>query len=438
MSTAHNCNKTDLSKLYHEGDPKNFFDLFTDYGYGPCNSAITRLIRPALLQFVSDRREAKINRKGEGRDQDRGAEKDCGNANEATRVVELGSSFGNSTLSYRCGVEWEGMREVFYKKALPKDFCEKDGEGAGKLRVFASDVSPSALHFGKSIGLFDETFPFDFNDPMCEPLVSELRTADVLFHMGAVLYQKTERLQECVDLFLSRASNDLTLSGNNNSSSGNNLSKLQKKHPIGMKESDQTAWQMESKPRRTKMMVYNLFPAFDTRHLAPETFLMHHADRWEWTVDTAFMKHRNFTKEEADKQLQSGVTESWCICFMVRLTEKDTLGERGRQRQKGKKKVGMGLAQGTIRVGLVGVTSPSDYEREGSSENDDEEAEGEGQDGGAGTGTGSLSPSSSSSSNSPSQKSFPVSLDPSRSPSLIPCTLSSDRISVTDGGRLDG
>lgn len=65
-------------------------------------------------------------------------------------AIELGSSYGNTTLGYRCGYNWDKAVDAWMNEDKPLEY-------KWDFHVIAQDISEQALGFGKDRGIFDET-----------------------------------------------------------------------------------------------------------------------------------------------------------------------------------------------------------------------------------------------------------------------------------------
>lgn len=159
--------------------------------------------------------------------------------------MELGSSYGNTTLAYKCGYKWDDACKAWLDMAKPLDkFVD--------VHVNAVDLSNEALAYGKERGIFDETMQHDFSQPYTPEIAAKLQEADFVTSIMTTFYIPTERWMEGCYKFLSD----------------------------------------RSKP---KLLVYNVMQSFDQRNLTPELLF---AGISNWTAQSSFNKHRNFTEIE--------------------------------------------------------------------------------------------------------------------------------------------
>ena len=114
-------------------------------------------------------------------------------------AVELGSSYGNTTLSYKCGHNWDAAVDFWLKEDTP--MVKK-----WDFHVVAIDISEKALGFGKRRGIFDEVLVHDFADAPAPELAAALERADFLTSIMTTFYIPTDRLNEMLFKFLGNRS----------------------------------------------------------------------------------------------------------------------------------------------------------------------------------------------------------------------------------------
>jgi len=178
------------------------------------------------------------------------------------KAVELGSSYGNTTLTYKCGYKWDAACNAWLKESEPL-------HKAFDFHVTAVDLSTEALSYGKKRGIFDETFQHDFTNPFPPELAKRLEEADFVTSIMTTFYIPTERWMEGCYKFLAD----------------------------------------RSKP---KLLVYNVMQAFDQRNLSPEILF---AGIPNWTARSSFNKHRNFT--EIEQRSHNGNKEAWTTTYLI-------------------------------------------------------------------------------------------------------------------------
>jgi hypothetical protein len=211
--------KENFGNMYHENTPQAYITRLNPIDYGHYHDRFTEMITAEFKAFAPKGRQM--------------------------IAVELGTSYGNTTLAYKCGYNWEAVSKAWLDEQQPlaKTF---------DIYVNAVDISTESLAFGKRRGIFNETFQQDFAQPYSPAIAAKLQEADFVTSIMTSFYIPTERWMEGCYKFLSD----------------------------------------RSKP---KLLVYNVMQAFDQRNLSPELLF---AGIPNWTSKSAFSKHRNFTQVE--------------------------------------------------------------------------------------------------------------------------------------------
>lgn len=234
--TAAMLDKENFGSIYVENSPQSYIERLNPVDYGHYHDRYTELVTAELAKFAPKGRQMV--------------------------AVELGSSYGNTTLTYKCGYKWEAACKAWLdeKQPLHKAF---------DIYVNAVDLSNEALNYGKKRGIFDETFQHDFSQPFTPEISAKLIEADFVTSIMTTFYIPTERWMQGMYTFLAD----------------------------------------RSKP---KMLVYNVMQAFDQRNLTPELLF---AGIPNWTVKSSFNKHRNLTQIEQDSH--HGCKEAWTTTYLV-------------------------------------------------------------------------------------------------------------------------
>lgn len=179
------------------------------------------------------------------------------------RAVEFGALYGNSTLAYKYGMDWDKTVAVWRdpKAPLTPRF---------NVHVTASDISVPALEYGLKRGIYDAVHAHDFNKVLPRDLTDAVMDADVMFCLMSTNYLKLIQWQRMCLQFLGD----------------------------------------RSKP---KLLCWNVVCAFDQRNLTPEVLF---SALKNWTATSHFIKHRNFSDEE--RAAHGGCRESWTMMYVVR------------------------------------------------------------------------------------------------------------------------
>jgi len=228
--------KENFGSIYVENTPITYIQRLNPVDYGHYHDRYQEMVTAALKKFAPKDRQMV--------------------------AVELGSSYGNTTLTYKCGYKWDDACKAWVDESLPL-------KKAFDFHVCAVDLSEQALGYGFNRGIFDEIFPHDFSTPFTPALMTKLEQADFLTSIMTTFYIPTERWMEACSKFLAD----------------------------------------RSKP---KLLVYNVMQAFDRRNLSPELLF---AGVPNWTVESSFNKHRNMT--EVEQKANHGCTEAWTTTYLV-------------------------------------------------------------------------------------------------------------------------
>jgi len=228
--------KENFGSIYVENSPQSYIERLNPVDYGHYHDRYQEMITAELKTFAPKNRKM--------------------------IAVELGSSYGNTTLTYKCGYKWEAACKAWLNESEPL-------VNKFDVHVNAVDLSPEALEYGQKRGIFDETFQHDFSQPYSPEIAAKLQEADFVTSIMTTFYIPTERWMEGCYKFLA----------------------------------DRT---------KPKLLVYNVMQAFDQRNLTPQLLF---AGIPNWTAKSTFNKHRNFTKIEQDSH--NGSKEAWTTTYLV-------------------------------------------------------------------------------------------------------------------------
>eukprot|EP00293_Proteomonas_sulcata_P015989 CAMPEP_0184299880 /NCGR_PEP_ID=MMETSP1049-20130417/10410_1 /TAXON_ID=77928 /ORGANISM="Proteomonas sulcata, Strain CCMP704" /LENGTH=234 /DNA_ID=CAMNT_0026610443 /DNA_START=48 /DNA_END=749 /DNA_ORIENTATION=+ len=230
--------KQDFGKIYYNQTPAQYISVLTPLDYGHYHDRLNVMIHDEMLAL-----------------------------NDQVVSVELGSSYGNTTISYRCGYDWEKTSEFWLDDSKPV-------EDKRPIKVIGVDISAEALQFGKDRGIFQEIVVHDFKDPFGEKI--DFTNSNMMISIMTTYYIPTERWLEACYKFLADRS-------------------------------------------QPKLLVYNMLMAFDKRNWSPEVLF---AGVPGWRSSTSFDKHRNFS--ETEKETRKGCNEAWTLTYFVHF---DALGD---------------------------------------------------------------------------------------------------------------
>lgn len=229
--------KQDWGDIYTSPTPMPFFTTFTPYDYGHYHDRFLEIFSAYLDKHHPDR-------------------------SECLKLVEIGASYGNTTLAYKCGYDWSTTGQIWSDDNLPLI-------PARSVHVTAVDMSAPALRYGHARGIFDDVAVHDFNAHLPEKIIASLGDADVLVMIMVSSYIRTSPFQRlCLNFLGDR--------------------------------------------KRRKTIAYNVSCAFNSRNLSPEHLF---AGIKNWNTSTHFTKHRNFT--EGESALHHGCKESWSYTYLV-------------------------------------------------------------------------------------------------------------------------
>ncbi|MGI9164527.1 MAG: hypothetical protein ACR2JI_16640 [Mycobacterium sp.] len=223
--------------IYFAPTPVPFFTAFTPYDYGHYHDRFLEIFSAYLHNHHPDR-------------------------TECLKFVEIGASYGNTTLAYKCGYDWSTTGQIWSDDTVPLLPMRN-------VHVTAVDMSAPALRYGQARGIFDDVMVHDFNAHLPEILTAILHDADALVLIMVSSYFEALPFQRLCLNFL------------------------------GDRE-------------KQKTIAYNVSCAFNSQNLSPEHLF---AGIKNWTTSTHFTKHRDFT--ESESALHHGCKESWSYTYLV-------------------------------------------------------------------------------------------------------------------------
>lgn len=231
--------KTDWTSTYTSTEPNLYIKALEPLDYGHFQGRLLNIITPVLDNFCEP--------------------------GEKYKATEFGALYGNSTLAYKFGLNWDESVKVWLDDDHPI-------HARHDITVVASDISKPALEYGKQRGIYDEICVHDFNEPkMPDMLLRSVYEGHMLFILMSTNYLTTEAFQRMLVNFLGDRSSD-------------------------------------------KLLVYNVVCAFDTRNLSPEALFGPTIK--DYDVESHFVKHRNFSMEES--KARNNCKESWSLLYVVK------------------------------------------------------------------------------------------------------------------------
>eukprot|EP00960_Hanusia_phi_P061500 764861-Hanusia_phi.AAC.7 len=164
--------KEDFGNIYVENSPQAYVQRLVPVDYGHYHDRYCEMINEELEKF---------------------APKDRGMS-----AVELGSSYGNTTLAYKFGLNWERAVESWMQDDKP---LQKKWD----LNVVAVDISENALSYGSRRGIFDSCIVHDFANPPSNELAMAIENADFMTSIMTLFYIPTERWLEACYKFIANS-----------------------------------------------------------------------------------------------------------------------------------------------------------------------------------------------------------------------------------------
>lgn len=180
------------------------------------------------------------------------------------KIVDIGCSYGNTSLMFTCGFTWAETLNVWKgERPLP--------DSRKRFQVCGIDLSENALQYGLNAGIYDSVLCTDLNDPasaLTNKALEILMDADVLLMSMSSCYFDLATLRLLFTEFLSR-------------------------DPSG------------------KLIIYDVLDTFETRDLSPQQLLSGAVPGF---IITGTSKHRNLTAEE---QLKLHLTEARTSMYIL-------------------------------------------------------------------------------------------------------------------------
>ncbi len=122
-------------------------------------------------------------------------------AGGALSFVDLAGCFGNTTMACLNGMSYEEIR-ANWNDADSAQTVQKPRRFDAK--VTGIDISPNALAYGKSAGIYDEIIEADLNKPSAgkkAELDRAVSNADVMISTAALVYLETAAIERVLDSF---------------------------------------------------------------------------------------------------------------------------------------------------------------------------------------------------------------------------------------------
>mmetsp|Transcript_666 Transcript_666/g.1510 ORF Transcript_666/g.1510 Transcript_666/m.1510 type:complete len:269 (+) Transcript_666:167-973(+) len=133
------------------------------------------------------------------------------NGDKPVEYVDLCACFGNTTMACLHGMSYDDIRENW----KDEESCQTINKarrtfGSSNVNVTAIDISPQAMAYGKTVGLYDESMVCDLNNIEGEQFQAAKKAmgkADIFLSTAALCYLSVESIEELVDAFASSDDN---------------------------------------------------------------------------------------------------------------------------------------------------------------------------------------------------------------------------------------
>jgi len=124
---------------------------------------------------------------------------------DVVKYVDLCACFGNTTMAVLHGMSYNEIRSNWKDEESCKTIDKpRQKFGDADCHVTAIDISPQAMAYGKSVGLYDESIVCDLNNRSSEAFLSTkaaIGKADILLSTVALVYLELDSIRELVDAF---------------------------------------------------------------------------------------------------------------------------------------------------------------------------------------------------------------------------------------------
>jgi len=165
-------------------------------------------------------------------------EKEKANNNEngkQLKYVDLCACFGNTTMAALHQMSYDEIRDNWSTESRcqtidkPRRTFNNDND---VVDVTAIDISPQAMAYGKSVGLYDTTIVCDLNNRTTSEFTqtkTAMADADIVISTAALVYLELETIEELIDSF-----------ANGNGSSDNGMMLVNFLNPFALEKGDAT------------------------------------------------------------------------------------------------------------------------------------------------------------------------------------------------------
>ena len=126
---------------------------------------------------------------------------------QEANYVDLCACFGNTTMAVLHGMSYDEIRNNWKDEESCKTIDKPRkafGDEASSCHVTAIDISPQAMAYGKSVGIYDDSIVCDLNNTASEAFgqaKAALGKADIFLSTAALVYLDLDSIRELVDAF---------------------------------------------------------------------------------------------------------------------------------------------------------------------------------------------------------------------------------------------
>ena len=129
-----------------------------------------------------------------------------GKGSSGIKYVDLCACFGNTTMAALHGMSYNEIRDNWSteEKCQTIDKPRRTFGAADGCHVTAVDISPQAMKYGKTVGLYDEAIVCNLNDRKSEQFLAAkeaIGQADIFISTAALVYLELESIEELVESF---------------------------------------------------------------------------------------------------------------------------------------------------------------------------------------------------------------------------------------------
>eukprot|EP01084_Bolivina_argentea_P070276 127773_1 len=236
-----NTTKSSMEHTYYEETPLHYIQRLVPLDYGQYHDVFVNFANPLVNELL--------------------------NKKEKLKIVDLGCSYGNSSLALIDNLSWNETISFWMNQN------KKQIKNKSKYDVIGVDASENALLYGVENGIYDEIFVQDFNKDFDDKLQKHIVDADILICLMATNYMFS-------DVW---ARSDIVNS-------------------LFLKERN----------KANKLLLYNQVCLFQKEDISPDILLNKQNN---WNSNKIFTKHRLLTPEESSANKSN--KESWTYVYGV-------------------------------------------------------------------------------------------------------------------------